>query len=267
LGGGPFGLECGKWTDDTSMALCLAESLLERNGFDARDQMERYVRWWKEGHLSSTGRCFYIGLTIRSALRRFLESGEPFAGSTDPQTAGNGSLMRLAPVALVYFPNMDDVAHFSRESSRTTHAAPEAMASCQLFGLQIAAALEGKPKDEILAMNHLVLTEPKVAAIAAGAYHNKARAEIVGSGYCVQSLEAALWCFDHTDSFAEAILEAANLGDDADTTAAIAGQLAGAYYGSEAIPEHWLNKLYMRAEIEAMADGLYARSRTRQVLI
>src|SRR5688500_928565 len=102
VGGGPFVLEPGQWTDDTSMALCLAESLLECNGFDPVDQLRRYVRWYREGHHSSTGRCFDIGSTVRAALQRFEETGEPWCGSTDPQTAGNGSLMRLAPVVLFY---------------------------------------------------------------------------------------------------------------------------------------------------------------------
>ena len=102
VGGGPFGLEPGQWTDDTSMAFCLAESLIEKRGFDPKDQMDRYCRWWKEGYLSSTGTCFDIGITVRTALAHYLRSGEPFAGSTDPLTAGNGSLMRLAPVPLAF---------------------------------------------------------------------------------------------------------------------------------------------------------------------
>jgi ADP-ribosyl-[dinitrogen reductase] hydrolase len=100
VGGGPFGLAPGQWTDDTSMALCLAESLLAKNGFDARDQMGRYLNWRTWGYLSSTGECFDIGMTVRGALERFQRTGEPYSGSTDPNSAGNGSLMRLAPVAL-----------------------------------------------------------------------------------------------------------------------------------------------------------------------
>jgi ADP-ribosyl-[dinitrogen reductase] hydrolase len=127
IGGGPFGLKAGQWTDDTSMALCLAESLLARRGFDARDQMGRYLNWWKWGYLSSTGTCFDIGATVLSALERFESSGEPYCGSLDPETAGNGSLMRLAPVALFYGRNIDEVVRFSAQSSRTTHGAPEAV--------------------------------------------------------------------------------------------------------------------------------------------
>jgi ADP-ribosyl-[dinitrogen reductase] hydrolase len=100
LGGGPFNLKPGQWTDDTSLALCLAESLIECRGFNPKDQMERYVRWWKEGHLSSTGECFDIGNTTRTALSAFLKTGNPISGPTDAYSAGNGSLMRLAPARL-----------------------------------------------------------------------------------------------------------------------------------------------------------------------
>lgn len=97
IGGGPFQLRPGQWTDDTSMALCLATSLVECNGFDALDQMERYCKWADSGYLSSTGACFDIGNTVASALRRFRQTGNPFAGSSDPYSAGNGCIMRLAP--------------------------------------------------------------------------------------------------------------------------------------------------------------------------
>lgn len=101
VGGGPFGLRAGQWTDDTSMALCLAESLLKCSGFDPYDQLRRYVRWYRQGHHSSTGGCFDIGNTVRGALHRFERTGDAWCGSTDPQTAGNGSLMRLAPAAVL----------------------------------------------------------------------------------------------------------------------------------------------------------------------
>lgn len=123
VGGGPFDLEPGEWTDDTSMALCLAYSLIERRGFNARDQMERYLRWRSEGYLSSTGRCFDIGGTVSSALNRFSITGEAFSGSNDPRSAGNGSIMRLAPVVLFFYPDSNAILHFARQSSRTTHGA------------------------------------------------------------------------------------------------------------------------------------------------
>jgi ADP-ribosyl-[dinitrogen reductase] hydrolase len=256
VGGGPFNLKPGQWTDDTSMALCLAESLLNKKGFDAADQMGRYLNWWQRGYLSSTGECFDIGMTVREALTRYLENGQPFAGSTDPYTAGNGSLMRLAPIVLYYFPDPDRIRRFSADSSRTTHAAPEALECCQLLADLIRKALQGAPKQDLQSLPETTFVEPKVASIARGDYLRKSKDDIRGSGYCVASLEAALWCFHHTDSFEAAILEAANLGDDADTTAAIVGQLAGAHYGVQVIPDGWLAKLHQREDIEATADAL-----------
>ena len=149
VGGGPFGLEPGEWTDDTSMALCLAESLPGR-GFDPHDQMTRYLRWWRDGYWSSTGRCFDIGITVASALRRFEETGDPMAGSTDPHSAGNGSLMRLAPVPLRYAHDPAEAVRLAGESSRTTHGAAEAVDACRYFATLIVAALAGRSKEELL---------------------------------------------------------------------------------------------------------------------
>ena len=104
--------------------------------------------------------------------------------------------------------------------------------------------------------------EPKITLIARGNYRNKSAAEIRGTGYVVESLEAALWCFDQTDNFEAAILKAANLGDDADTTAAICGQVAGAFYGESGIPQKWLDKLVMREEISMLADRLFTAHTT-----
>lgn len=257
IGGGPFDLPPGKWTDDTSMALCLAESLLHCNGFDARDQITRYCNWWQWGYLSSKDECFDIGVTVSQALSKFLATGEPYSGAIDPMTAGNGSLMRLAPIVLFYYPRMDEVNIFCGDSSRTTHGAPEAIESCKLFGRILAEAFSGKSKGELILINDISIHEPKVAAMANGSYLAKGKEEIRGSGYVVESLEAALWCFHNNDSFASTVLAAANLGDDADTTAAIAGQIAGAYYGCSSIPHGWLKKLYMREKIQDYAERLY----------
>ena len=135
VGGGPFDLEPGQWTDDTSMALCLATSLIEKCGFDASDQLHRYVRWWREGYFSSNGYCFDIGITTARALSRFMESPEePYSGSIDPFEAGNGSLMRLAPVPMYFASEPDEAIVRSADSSRTTHGAREAVDACRYFG-------------------------------------------------------------------------------------------------------------------------------------
>jgi ADP-ribosyl-[dinitrogen reductase] hydrolase len=238
------------------MALCLAESLLARGGFDAKDQMQRYLNWWRRGYLSSTGECFDIGMTVQRALRAFEVTNEPFAGSEDPLSAGNGALMRLAPVILFFHPDVEQVQTYAVESTRTTHGALEALDCSRLLAHVLASALSGSSKAQLLRASALSLASPKVAALAAGSYADKGEHEIVGTGYSVASLEAALWCFHHTDSFESAILRAANLGDDADTTAAIVGQVAGAHYGVGAIPALWRDRLHMGAEIESTARRL-----------
>jgi len=259
VGGGPFQLAPGQWTDDTSMALCLATSLIERKGFDPVDQMNRYCNWSEFGYLSSNGKCFDIGNTVSAALSRYRTTGVPFSGSTDPYTAGNGSLMRLSPVPMFYHPDRARIRHYSGESSRTTHGAQECLDACRLFGEMLARAFDGASKDDILSAHDAAeLPSAAIQAIARGAYRGKAADDISGSGYVVHCLEAALWCFLTTDSFAAAILQAANLGDDADTTAAVCGQIAGAYYGESGIPARWLEKLTMRNEIGLLAEQLYA---------
>jgi ADP-ribosyl-[dinitrogen reductase] hydrolase len=257
VGGGPFGLKPGQWTDDTSMALCLATSLLEAKGFDPADQMDRYLRWFEEGYLSSTGECFDIGNTVRAALMRYKQTGNPFSGSTDPQSAGNGSLMRLAPVPMFCFPDCERAAEMSAESSRTTHGAAECVDACRLLGHMLCTALAGADREAILlGADPQMVVSPSIQAIARGEYRAKTRNEIRGSGYVLESLEAALWCFSNSENFEQAVLLAANLGDDADTTAAICGQIAGAYYGVEAIPQNWLERLTMRESIVELADQL-----------
>lgn len=257
VGGGVFELQPGQWTDDTSMALCLATSLIEVGGFDPSDQMERYWNWYESGYLSSTGFCFDIGNTTRQALQRYKETGNPFSGATDPRSAGNGSLMRLAPVPMFYFPEPDEVLHFAAESSRTTHAALECIEACCLFGKMLLSALAGKSKAEILFGDcPALITSESLQTIAAGDYRGKTVDQIRGTGYVVESLEAALWSFWLTDSFEAAILQASNLGDDADTTAAICGQIAGAYYGESGIPTRWLQQLTLRDEIGWLAEQL-----------
>jgi ADP-ribosyl-[dinitrogen reductase] hydrolase len=261
VGNGPFGLEPGQWTDDTSMALCLAESLVECNGFDAKDQIERYLRWRDSGHLSSTGECFDIGSTVSSALERYRRTGEPFSGSTDPHTAGNGSIMRLAPVPMWYGADFANAVANSGLSSMTTHGAEAAIDACRYLGGLVWGALNGAGKEELLSSSYEAVPGywrahplcPEIEQIAHGSYKDKNPPTIRGSGYVVESLEAALWAFHRSDNFRDGCLLSANLGNDADTTAAIYGQLAGAYYGADAIPEEWVNRLAMQELIEDLA--------------
>jgi ADP-ribosyl-[dinitrogen reductase] hydrolase len=264
LGGGVFNLKKGQWTDDTSMALCLASSLIEQQGFDAVDQMQRYCRWRDTGYLSSTDECFDVGTATSLALSNFKKTGNPFSGNPDPRKAGNGCLMRLAPIALYFHPDLNLTIEMAAESARTTHGATECLGASRLFASMLFQTLNGSHRQDILLKNDIAqLNSAKLKTIANGDYFNKTELEIKGSGYVVESLEAALWCFYVTDSFEAAILKAVNLGDDADTTAAICGQLAGAFYGQRDIPKHWLNELHQREMISVIAEKLYSVRHSR----
>ena len=267
IGGGPFNLEAGQWTDDTAMALCLTESLLERGGMDLEDQLKRYRSWWLKGENSVTGVCFDIGNTVRSALEMFDYYGAINAGSKDPMSAGNGSIMRLTPVALYYRKwGFQEALLHCESSSRTTHQAHECLISCRLLGLLIIKALNSSEKEDFLDLSEeelLIIDEnriaPKVLEVARESYKNLHPPEIQGSGYVVKSLEAALWAFWNSSNFEEGALKAVNLGDDADTTGAIYGQIAGAFYGLSSIPKDWLRKLAWKKKLLHLADKLYRK--------
>ena len=265
VGGGPFGVRPGEWTDDTSMALCLAESLVERRGFDPVDQLQRYVRWYRDGHLSSRGACFDIGTTTREALERFERTREPYCGSTDRYSAGNGSIMRLAPVPLFFAADEQAAIERSGESSRTTHGAATCVDACRYFGALIAGAARGAPKEELLSPAFWTqgALHAEVEELARGSFLRREPPEIQGTGYVVRSLEAALWALHRSDSFRAGALLAVNLGDDADTTGAVYGQLAGALYGEGGVPAGWLDRLALRETIERLADGLYELASAR----
>jgi ADP-ribosyl-[dinitrogen reductase] hydrolase len=254
------------------MALCLAASLLEQQGFDARDQMQRYVRWYREGYFSCTGHCFDIGNTVAAALHRFEKNGDPFAGSEDPSTAGNGSIMRLAPVVLRYAKNGAQAIHFAADSSRTTHGAVAAVEACEYMARLMIELLNGHGKEELVGTKDGQIQllrdatyESSIARVAGGSFREKDPPDIKGTGYVVESLEAALWGFWSTENFEDGALAAVNLGDDADTTGAVYGQLAGAYYGIEEIRSDWVEKIAMRDEIITMADRLAEAAEAVQV--
>lgn len=263
-GGGPFGLRPGQFTDDTSMALCLAESLVETGRCDPVDQNRRYVQWWRNGKFSSTGVCFDIGGQTRQALEEHEATGKAHCGQTHARSAGNGSLMRLAPVAMAFAGAPEQAIRHAASSSRATHGARECVDACRYFAGLLVGAIQGRPKDELLSPMFTPVPdlwrteplEPAIERVAAGSFALKEPPAIRGSGYVVESLEATLWAFHKAADYHDTILRAANLGEDADTTAAIAGQIAGAHYGAQNIPARWLERLAMRAEIEELAERL-----------
>jgi len=267
VGGGPFRLNPGEWTDDTSMALCLAESLIENKGFNGSDQMKKYCDWWKNGYNSSNGRCFDIGNTVSDALNKFQRSGDPFSGSTAENSSGNGCIMRLAPVPLFYRRDTEDAIEKSGESSRTTHGSVLSVDSTKYMAAIILNCLNGKTKEEILDgetySNIKETMAVKVQEIINGSFKEKQPPEIRGTGFVVASLEASLWAFYNTDDFKSGCLAAVNLGDDADTTGAIYGQIAGAYYGLNGIPDSWVDKIVQKEFILELSEKLFELAEER----
>ena len=271
LGSNEFGLKPGQWTDDTSLALCLAASIVETGKFHPKDQMERYLKWYKTGYMSSNGKCFDIGNTTQIALEEFEKTREPFSASSDAQAAGNGSIMRLAPVPLAFSTQPKVAINNAAESSRTTHGALEAVDACRYLAALIIGAIQGEEKKDILGSRYSPvsglwknkpLTE-NIDNIAKGSFKNKSPPEIRGTGYVVNCLEAALWAFYNSTSYEEGALLAVNLGDDADTTGAVYGQIAGAFYGASNIPTKWIKKIAHQKMISDLADGLFEFSKNQ----
>lgn len=255
IGGGPFRLNPGQWTDDTSMAICLAESLLFDPRLDPTDLMQRFARWVKDGYNSSTGKCFDIGNATLKAISKFNQDGNPFAGSTDRYDAGNGSIMRLAPVALRWWSEPETAREVSKRQGMTTHRTQEAVQCCELLSATLCAAI----RDGSVAC--LEQAQPShwlnnVSRIAAGVYRDKEEAEIHSSGYVIHTLEAAFWCISRTSSFRDAVLAAVNLGNDADTVGAVTGQISGAIYGYSGIPESWRNKIFDHDKLKMLSERL-----------
>lgn len=238
VGGGPFSLEAGVWTDDTSMALCLGESLLHCKGWKADDCARRFVRWREEGYMSPTGTCFDIGNTVNAALDRFVRDGDPYAGDTNPNSAGNGGIMRLAPAVIAHHRDAIAAVDVSVLQSQITHAADE----CDDSAFALSAFLHSGNLSD--ALHRLPADTP--------------RDQVKSSGYVRDSYEAAFWAVENTDNFKDSIILAANLAGDSDTIAAITGQIAGRVYGMQGIPKGWLEKLAWRERIEIMATDLYA---------
>ena len=265
LGGGPFDLPRGAWSDDTSMALCLAESLLEANSFDPRDQVERYRRWQQQGHLSATGQCLGITAGTAKALAQAQWRRQLFSGSHDPNQLDPEVLSRVAPAVLFYFPNPADAITFASEQSRTTCQAPAAVEACKLLAAWLLGALSGKPKPELLAppadLFDIAGLRSGVAAIAASG----GTAGDPQAGNVLEALDAAVWAFRTTDNFRDGALKAANLGANSDVVAAVYGQLAGAHYGIGAIPAMWRTSLVGKELIEGLADRLLAHAMVTMV--
>lgn len=290
-----FGLVAGCFTDDTSMTLCLAHSLLECNGqSNMVGEVRKYISWWKEGYMSVVDKCFDIGVSTRSALADWenLLNAEYNGLHPDSQAAeealfaiekkmkdryskenccGNGSLMRVLPCALIA-PSEPEVVQLAQESSMTTHPHPRCAHACMIYSALVHQVLNGASKSELaISLGESVNMTPSnisdtpiepIIKERLGGYRRLADWEarssesIRSTGYVVDTLEAVLWSFFTTTSFEDAAIRAVNLGDDADTVGAICGGLAGAFYGVETIPEAWLGEMKRMELLEDVAKKI-----------
>ena len=251
-------LPAGSWTDDTSMTLCLAESLLECGGVNLRDQMYRYWRWGRQGHLTPTGVTFGMGPTVRVALARFDSGEEPWG---DASALTNGSLMRAAAVPL-YFGSGAQLLDAAAECSEPTHREPICRAACQVYAALVAAALGGARREDLLAAGAGGAGQERplpgrLESVLDGRLARRDRSQISGANDVQCTLEAALWAFARTDDFESGAAAAISLGLDTDTTACVYGALAGAHYGVDAIPVRWLETVQKRELLEGFARRLH----------
>lgn len=271
-GGGPFGLPAGAWTDKTAMAMCLAESLVARAGMDAPDQLQRYRQWQREGRWTSTGRCIGISPATARALATAQWTGNPFAGSHDPAHADAEPLARIGPAVVISLANPREAVESAVNCARITHQAPVTLDAVRYFGGMLAGALAGANKEMLLAPYFSpapgfwdsVKFKQRVNDVAAGSWRrSRPRAIVIGANAAAGALEAALWAFERGSSPGECLGIAASLGGDADITAAIVGQLAGAHYGATALPTAWRAVIARGDEIQAMADALFEAGQRR----
>lgn len=248
----------GEYTDDTQMALLIAESLLQQKRLDARDLAMRFEVWARTAP--------DVGLQTRAVIgmARFLQDPERcaarFYAARPDESAGNGALMRCAPVALYYLNSLEKLIEASTASARVTHCDPKAQSSCVILNVWIKEAICEDRRDARSRAIALLPERDRVVWQRLQDIERYAEDDISSSGYTVHTLEAAAWSFLTTGSYEEAVVRAANLGSDADTVAAVCGALAGAYYGYSAIPRGWLDTLRNEAEIHTLALQLGSAS-------
>ena len=259
LGGGPFDLPRGAWSDDTAMALCLAESLAECAGFDAVDQLKRYGRWQREGYLSATGQCLGVTAATARALAAAPWRPPSLAGVQVMAALDAEPLSRVAPVVLHAFAAPEQAVALAAEAARLSCQSPRVSDACRLLAAMLHAALRGAPRERLLAPRADVFgarpLHAEVAAIAARIYGADYQPPPADGG-ALAVLDLARWCLASTGSFRDGALRAVNLGGDSDVIASVFGQLAGAHYGVAAIPLSWRQALARAELIGELADRL-----------
>lgn len=279
-----FDLPAGCWTDDTSMTLCLADSLTATYpAYDAADCVKRYLRWMTDSYLGSSDTCFDIGNTTLDALTSWegllehddrLEPGtEAYVKMVDKAQAaidrkfnqerycGNGSLMRVLPVSLLHFDDHARAMYVAEMSSRATHPHEKNIRACQLYTALVVRTLKGGSKEDmcksIAGGEYGPELEKRFGALRTPAdWEQRPEKSVNSSGFVLSTLDAALWSFFSTATFEAGAIRAVNLGEDADTVGAVYGGLAGAFYGIDAIPQRWLSQLVKQELIEGVLEAV-----------
>lgn len=289
--GGVYNMPQGTWSDDSSMALATLASIIEMHGVDLDDIMKKFVSWKEEGEYTPFGEAFDEGNTCSAAIYRYLENPDVnLCGSTGERANGNGALMRILPACLYYCANSNDSGDAQKKCCNTeeaihgihlisglTHNHLRSQMCCGVYLFMVKSIVDfftGIEKNSGTLIDILQEGIDKGLKYYGGNLNNLAEMaylrrlfqldelkavtedSIVTSGYVIDSIEAAVWCLITTGSYKECMLKAVNLGDDTDTVAAIAGGLAGLYYGYEAIPKEWLSVIKKREWIEGMCEGL-----------
>ncbi len=257
----PYQIPMGHWTDDTSMALCIAESLIKYKGFNGYDQVMNYIEWYTNGYMSSTGKCFDIGGTIKQALDYHMSQtfhvGWDLVDYTN-HSLGNGCIMRLAPIPLFFHDDIISAIFYAGESSKTTHTNQRCVDSCRLLSEIIFYYLNNDHTESKFSTIQNKL-HPSVMQLANNEF--VADEDIRGVGHVIMTLEAALWAVERTSNFRDAILKVVNLGEDADTTGAVCGMIAGAKYGYSSIPQEWKDQLFKEEMIVNYSEKLYNKQK------
>jgi ADP-ribosyl-[dinitrogen reductase] hydrolase len=255
--GGVHGLGVGGWTDDTSMAICLAQSLLARGGVDERDLLERFLRWYRAGENTCAGVAVGISDKTRGTLEAFERSGRIDAAAA-VENAGNGGIMRLAPIAIFFHRSEAAARHGAVRQARVTHTSKEALAAAELLGELLVVGLRTGDREAVLRA-----AAAHCAPATVTDYRGKVRDQISSAPRALDTLEAALWCLNGAATFEDTVVEAINLGGDTDTLGAVAGQLAGAICGASKIPTRWLAALQSGALLTQLASRLHEHGSAR----
>ncbi len=256
VGGGPFSLPAGWWSDDTAGMLCVVTSLITQRGFDAHDQARRLLRLWRDGYLSCGGRTYDLGNVNMMALYHYMMTNTPYTTITTDHAASTGSLIRVAPLGLFYAANPIALCEYTRDASRITHGAAASIQSCHIVTTLLARTVYCQDKATLFTQYWLgIPADSGVHQVLTGNYTKQHRDVFQGS-YVLDSLDMVLRGLQHYDDFASGMLALANTGGMQGAACTVYGQIAGALYGESSIPLHWRQKITRYHEIAWYADTL-----------